>query len=201
MLRGRAINIDRIASQNYNDLNFDLADLKNFKRNTNFDGISPPLKKLVKDNPLTQVQYIIKTAPMVVDSVSPTFSSNENLVINYGTPFEMIIAGRNRRFTATKVEMFGSGYTLNLPVLLEPLLIYVIKYVKNTDSGTYTIYTKSNEKISYGNGSFRSVTFNSNSKKNDYILLANINIEGYNSNWLVIGISENLSSFDFSFDT
>lgn len=201
MLRGRAINTDRIASQNYNELNFDLADLKNFRKNTNFDGIPPPLRRLVKDNPLTQVQFIIKTAPMVVESVSPTFSSNEKLVFNYGTPFEMIVADRLRRFSATKVEMFGSGYTLNLPTILEPLIVYVIKYVKNTDTGTYTIYTKSNEKISYGNGSFRSVTFNANSKKNDYILLANINIVGYNSNWLVIGISENPSGFNFSFDT
>ncbi len=201
MLRGRAINTDRIASQNHNDLNLNITDLTKFRKNNFFDGIPPTLRRIVKDNPLTQVQYIIKTAPLVVESVSPTFSSNDNLVFNYGTPFETMVAGRPRRFTATKVEMYGSGYTLNLPVILEPLLIYVIKYIKNTDDGIYTIYTKSNEKISYGNGSFRSITFNANSKKNDYILLANINIVGYNSNWLVIGISDNLSSFDFSYDT
>ena len=200
MLRGKIKNIESIANKNYNLLNSELSDLKNFQKSQYFDGIPPTLRNIVKGNPLTQAQDIIKTSTILAQSVSPTYSNNLYNNISYGTPFQVSFLGRLYKYSVTKVEMLGTGYTLNLPQLLEPLLNYVVKFVKSNNNGVFTIFTKSNEKISYNNGSFRSVKFNNNSTINDYILLANINISGYNSNWLVIGISENLSGFDFSYN-
>jgi hypothetical protein len=200
MLRGKITNIESIANKNYNLLNSELDDLNYFIKNKYFDGIPPTLRKIVKGNPLTQVQDIIKTSNILVQSVSPTYSNNRYTNISYGTPFQILSLGRLYKYSVTKVEMLGSRYTLILPSLLEPLLTYVVKFVKPNNFGVFTILTKSNEKISYNNGSFRSVKFNNNSTANDYIVLANINISGYNSNWLVIGISENLSGFDFSYN-
>lgn len=200
MLRGKITNVESLAYKNHDLLNFDPNDLKNFTKNQYFDGIPPALKKIAKGNPLTQVQDIIKTSTILVQTVSPTYSNNNYSNISYGTPFQISSLGRLYKYSVTKVLMYGSGYTLNLPSLMQPLITYVVKFVKPTNTGIYTIYTKSNEKISYNNGSFRSVKFNNNSTTNDYILLANINISGYNSNWLVIGISENLSGFDFSYN-
>ena len=62
MLRGKITNIESIANNNYNLLNSELDDLNYFTKNKYFDGIPPTLRKIVKGNPLTQVQDIIKTS-------------------------------------------------------------------------------------------------------------------------------------------
>ena len=38
--------------------------------------------------------------------------------------------GRKQRFSTLRVEMYGMDYTINLPVVLEPIINYVIKFVK-----------------------------------------------------------------------
>ncbi len=196
MLRGQNTNINSIATRGYYKLN---GDAKSYVPNRYFDGKPPIVPANVRNNPITQVQRILQIAPILADSAPPTYTSNTVTVFNYGSPVQVYYLGRINRFSSTKVEMTGTGYTINLPVLLEPLLIYVMKFIKTTDTGTYTIYAKSNEKISYNNGKFRSVKFNSTSKKNDYILIVNINISNYNSEWLVIGMSDNSSGFDFEY--
>ncbi len=197
MLRGRVTNIEQMANRSFNILNSE-----NLRTQSNkyYDGIPPKLSRVVRDNPITRVEKIIQTSAIVIDTVPPTYASNSNINFNYGTPFEIRSLDRMDKYSVTNVKLNGSGYTLTLPSLLQPELIYVVQFTKASSTGTYTITSKSNEKISFGNGTFRSVTFNANSKENDYILLANINISNYNSKWLVIGISKDLTSFDFSYE-
>lgn len=197
MLKGKVINIDQIASRSFDNLNFE--NIQTLSGNQ-YNLLPSALRRIVKGNPITQAERIIQTSLIIVDSVPPTYASNSNTNFNYGTTFELRSLDRMNKYSVTNVQLNGSGYTLTLPSLLQPLLIYVVKYRKPSDSGTYTINSRSNEKISFGNGSFRSVTFGPNSKAGDYITMANINIAGYNSNWLVIGISPDLNSFDFSYE-
>ncbi len=192
-------NTQQIAIQNYKKLTTNIDSEKNFARIKYFDGVAPPLLKTASLDPRVQVTRILQTAPILADKVTPYRTSNTNTLIHSGSSFQQPYLGRIQKYTVSTIYMDGLGYTLNLPLILEPVITYVYKFVKQTDSDPnteqYTIQTTGREKISYLNGTFTKAVFNSNSKKGDYLLLVNINIDRYNSQWLVVGFSEGSITF------
>ncbi len=190
-------NTQQIAIQNHKKLTS--KDEKQFDRIKYFDGIPPPLYKTASLDPRIQVTRIIEMCPILVQKVTPYRTSNTNTQLPHGGSIQQPYLGRIQKYNVSTIYMDGLEYTLKLPIVLEPVINYVYKFVKKTDTAPsaeqYIITTTSSEKISYANGTFTKATFNANSKYDDYLLLVNINIDRYNSQWLVIGLTPESITF------
>ena len=83
MLRGRVTNIEQLANRSFNILNFENTPARG---NQYYDGIPPALRRIVKGNPITQVEKIIQISTIVVDTVPPTYASNTCLLYTSPSP-------------------------------------------------------------------------------------------------------------------
>ena len=118
----------QIAIQNYKKLNS--KEEKQFGRIKYFDGIPPPLMVTASLDPRVQVTRIVQTAPILAEKVTPYRTSSTNTRLPNGSSFEQPYLGRLQKYRVSTIYMDGLEYTLNLPIILEPVINYVYKFVK-----------------------------------------------------------------------